>query len=258
MIASDILAMLRSRYAPPTWTFFGEVFASVGGGGTRADGIAVAMWRSRGLEIHGFEVKVSRADWLRELKKPDKAEEIFSYCDRWFLVTSDDSIVKDAELPPKWGWLVPRGSNLCVKAKAGELQSVPLTKWFLCSIIRMAHREIEKARAEDPEGKISAAYKVGRARGEEASRYERRSATDKLERQSKMISDFEQASGLRLSSWSAGKIGEAVRFVVDGGLEGQRSALQELKIRAEQIAAEVGRPLAVEARTEENLIARGI
>jgi len=30
------------------------------------------LWPSGGLEIHGHEVKVSRSDWLRELKEPEK------------------------------------------------------------------------------------------------------------------------------------------------------------------------------------------
>lgn len=33
-----------------------------------ADALAFNFWTSRGLAVHGYEVKVSRSDWLRELK----------------------------------------------------------------------------------------------------------------------------------------------------------------------------------------------
>ena len=67
------------------------------------DALAIDTWPSKGLEIHGFEVKCSRADWLVELKCPAKSEPFRRFCDRWWLVTSDKSIVKPGELPRDWG-----------------------------------------------------------------------------------------------------------------------------------------------------------
>ncbi len=48
-----------------------------------ADAVAMDLWPSKGLEIHGHEVKVSRSDWLSELKQPEKCEPVKRYCDRW-------------------------------------------------------------------------------------------------------------------------------------------------------------------------------
>ena len=36
------------------------------GGGRYADAIAMNLWPSRGLAVHGFEIKISRGDWQRE------------------------------------------------------------------------------------------------------------------------------------------------------------------------------------------------
>lgn len=69
-------------------------------------------------EILGFEVKVSRSDWLSELKKPEKADSLARYCDRWYLVISDPKIVKDGELPPTWGLLCRKGDRLVEVVKA--------------------------------------------------------------------------------------------------------------------------------------------
>ena len=62
------MALLALRYAPPAYAFFEEVRAQTGyAAGGSADGLALSLWPSRGIELHGFEVKVSRSDWLREL-----------------------------------------------------------------------------------------------------------------------------------------------------------------------------------------------
>lgn len=74
----------------------------------REDGIA--GWGKR-QTIHGFEVKVSRADWLAELRDPSKAEAWAQYCHMFWLVAASKDIVRD-DLPEGWGLLVPHGSSL--------------------------------------------------------------------------------------------------------------------------------------------------
>src|SRR5438876_1169784 len=80
-----------------------------------ADALAMSLWPSRGLELHGFEIKASRADWRTELRNPETADEIATRCDRWWIVAGSADIVTDGELPPTWGLLVPLGSALVAK-----------------------------------------------------------------------------------------------------------------------------------------------
>src|ERR1039457_1110041 len=68
-----------------------------------ADFLAMDLWPSRGLALHGHEIKVSRSDWLRELKEPEKAAEFIPYMNHWWLVASDPRIVREGELPEGWG-----------------------------------------------------------------------------------------------------------------------------------------------------------
>jgi hypothetical protein len=75
-----------------------------------ADALAVDLWPSSGNAIHGFEVKVSRSDWLTELKDPEKAEAFRPYCDHWWLVVPDATIVRD-DLPAGWGLLAVVGAG---------------------------------------------------------------------------------------------------------------------------------------------------
>lgn len=46
--------------------------------GRRADAIFLGMSNSKGKSLQGFEIKVSRADWLSELRDVDKAETVSS------------------------------------------------------------------------------------------------------------------------------------------------------------------------------------
>lgn len=55
--------------------------------------------------LHGHEVKVSRSDWLTELRDPTKADVWRRYCDRWWLVAAR-GVAKPDEMPAGWGLIV--------------------------------------------------------------------------------------------------------------------------------------------------------
>lgn len=73
-----------------------------------ADFIAVDTWQSGKCAIHGVEIKVSRPDWLRELKDPAKAAACMNWCTHWWLAVPDEAIVREGELPHGWGFLAAR------------------------------------------------------------------------------------------------------------------------------------------------------
>lgn len=81
-MSESVFELLRRRYPAPAWAFLEEVRNQTGYARTirTADALAMSLYPSRGLHLHGFEVKVSRADWFRELNDPKKAEEIAAYC----------------------------------------------------------------------------------------------------------------------------------------------------------------------------------
>nr|WP_246803765.1 hypothetical protein [Cellulomonas hominis] len=104
------------------------------------DYMALDLWPGvgpgKGTKLHGHEVKVSRADWLTELRDPDKAEAFASLCDHWWLVVSDASIVRDGELPPGWGLLAASGPGLRVVVDAPRRDPAPPTKDLLATFAR--------------------------------------------------------------------------------------------------------------------------
>ncbi len=92
------------------------------------------------LALHGHEIKVSRSDWLTELRDPTKAEAVKQYMHHWWLVVSDADIVKPGELPHDWGLLVKAGDKLRAKVAAPRLTPQPLPLDFTISLMTAAAR----------------------------------------------------------------------------------------------------------------------
>lgn len=124
------------KYIPLT-----QVASSTGGANNIADVMILGAWHSSGNELEGFEVKVSRADWLNEVKNPAKCLPSKQYCHKWWLVIADASMVKDGELPDDWGMMVADRGVLKVVKKAPKLTPVPLTIDFVASLLRTDARE---------------------------------------------------------------------------------------------------------------------
>lgn len=69
------------------------------------DAVAIDLWPSTGNAIHGFEVKVSRSDWLTELKDTTKSGAFRPFLDYFWLVAPSADIVR-GDLPDGWGLMV--------------------------------------------------------------------------------------------------------------------------------------------------------
>jgi hypothetical protein len=142
--AADLRALLRLRLDPREWALMFEVRNGTGfeRAPRTADAVAMGLWpMTTGLEVHGFELKVSRGDWLRELKQPEKSEELARFCDRWWMVVGDAAIAKPTELPPGWGLLVPRNGRLHAARSAPKLEGREQPdRLFIASMLRAATR----------------------------------------------------------------------------------------------------------------------
>lgn len=200
--ASDVDEALRLRFAHNEWAVIHEVGCRVGLHQRRGDVIAMNLWPSRGLAIHGVEIKVSRGDWLRELKQPEKAESLFGYCDYWWLAVGSRSVVKDGELPSVWGLLEYRGGKMHEVVPAPKLEPTPLDRGFVAELLRRQQGDVDKkvaaVRNEEREKKVQAEY------GSEL-----RNLRQQVKDYEKAIRDFEAHSGLDLS-YSGRGLGDAV------------------------------------------------
>jgi len=142
-----------------------QVASSTGGANCIADVMVLGAWHSSGNLLEGFEVKISRADWLNELKKPNKSYENKKYCDKWWLVIADQSMVKGGELPEDWGMMAVVDGELKVIKKAPLLQSAPMSHDFVASLLRTDARgsiplDVHNDELKDERLNLEAEYKA--------------------------------------------------------------------------------------------------
>jgi hypothetical protein len=134
----DIKAGLKKAFPPPGWQVFFEVGDDTGSRVSRhADAVAMGIWPSNGHAVHGFEIKVSRADFLSELKDPTKSQAVFKFCNRWSVVTPT-GLIKAEELPATWGWMTFDGSTMRTVKQAPMLKPEALTAGFVAAMLRRA------------------------------------------------------------------------------------------------------------------------
>ena len=227
MSTKELMELLRERYPKAEYAFFTEVPNGTGIHANRhADALAMSLWPSRGLYITGFELKVSRSDWVKELKNPAKAESIAQYCHYWFLVVGSMEIVQPGELPPNWGLLVPTGGKLKMITQAAKLEPRELTLPFIAGLFRRAQEQITKE-AEMSRIRMEE-YTRGRKDGAESRNYE-------VESLQQMIAKFEEASGVKLTEWRIGSIVEAMKLVENGLVGDVAARLASFREQAERI-----------------------
>jgi hypothetical protein len=211
--AETVWAALAKRYTPPAWALLAQVGNGTGFTGNRyADAMAMSLWPSRGLHLHGIEIKVYRADWLRELKDPAKAEDVAAYCNFWWVATPPD-VIRPGELPHAWGHLVLNGRRGLVSEKdPTENKGAALDLPMVAAILRRASEGMVPREAVN--GLTAAAREEGIELGKQ--RVEQDTGIEAVQRQydelRKAVEAFEAASGVQIGSpWGAGDVGRRFR-----------------------------------------------
>lgn len=106
--AAVIKQLLRARHAEPVgaWAFFDEFMPGIGmaatGAGVRLDGWAMNVWPSKGYRTIAYEIKVSRSDFLREMKDPGKRAWALTFTDEFYFV-APRHLIDPKELPDDCG-----------------------------------------------------------------------------------------------------------------------------------------------------------
>jgi hypothetical protein len=220
---AEIKTRVARHFSSPEWftTFEFPLWDSVPVEGARyrqLDALAISRVASRNNELVGVEVKTDRADWLRELSTPLKAEGWARLLDRFYVVASK-GVVKQAEVPEGWGFLEESGSGLRQVLPGyvitrwrenGGVDPVPRSLW-----VRVLRRTLGQ---EGIHPLIAAAYEQGKkeavAEANDGPRRELRYAQQDVERLKRTIKEFEKASGVKLEEWGSERIGEAVAVVL--------------------------------------------
>jgi len=230
---ASILGLLRERHAAkrgngPEWAYVEKVRDAAGFDAKRtADALALSLWQSRGCELHGFEVKVSRGDWRRELADPAKADGWCAIVDRWWIVAPRGVVPRD-ELPSTWGLLETGARGLTVTVQAPLLREtrLPLERNLLVPVLRAAGAGLsftpdEAAIKEAREQGWEAGRKSAEDSGHEWKRlYER--AIEDAERARRAVAEIENVLGTHITGWGSSpgvrtaEVAAALRTVLEG------------------------------------------
>lgn len=181
------------------------------------DAIVFDTWPSGGLQLHGLEIKVTKADLRIELQNTLKFAEFAPHLDL-FSIVAPKGIVDLLLLPSKWGlYVLTDGGNLRARRKPlmlhddegkGKTTSRSVFAAFARSLV---------VRSLSHEATI-AAYDEGHKKGKSEVAYGLKRAQQDKESLEAAIASFEKASGVEIRSWQAQQIGEAVKVVLSGGV----------------------------------------
>lgn len=249
--APDLARLLEERYPANEYALLPQVRNGTGFSKAprTADAMAIGLWPSRGLYVHGFEIKVTRADWIRELRAPEKAEDIARYCDFWWLVVPDIKIAPIDEVPASWGILAPDSKGkLRATRNAEKLEAQPLDRLFVAAILRKAANTTTPRAAFQKE--YQRGYNEGRAAGHKDGERSAGYSAKELEELREAVKAFEDASGVRINQWSDPNLGAVVKLVLDAR-RGQRRDVVAALDRAQEWARKLEDALEEIARADE-------
>lgn len=179
-----------------------------------ADMLAVSTWPSRGLYAEGIEIKVSKADLMKELCTPAKAEEIAQYCRHWWLATPE-GLTEDLAIPTAWGVIeVGQSLKAKIKMRGDVLTPVPMDTLFVCSVLRNYSETFVHESEVKPQ--------IDKAREEERL-HAKQSAGYRLKELEDAVADFKSHSGIDLLGeyghprYDLRAVAQAVQLIVDMG-----------------------------------------
>lgn len=150
MSALEVLDHLSFSYQPDEWAFFKELRLATGwnygardgiNGEQRMDAFAFNTWPSKKHRRIAFEVKVSRGDFLSEIKDPSKRASAMLVSNQFFFVCPL-GLVKKEEIPEDCGLIEIKptgGRKFTVKAPHREISDPPMR--FISSLLRAASRK---------------------------------------------------------------------------------------------------------------------
>lgn len=145
LTAVDLRHAIDARYEPPEWHLEREVTLA----GRRLDIVALNLWGARDYRIVGFELKVDRGDWLRELADFRKTDEWCAVVDQFYVVTPP-KLIKAEELPEGWGHLELCGSKMMTRRHAAMKTGTTLPREVAARFIgRLADALRRRVREED-------------------------------------------------------------------------------------------------------------
>lgn len=210
----SLIEALRVKYKEPAWAVFEEVANETGfNASRRADALAFGIWPSHGHSLHGFEIKSSRSDWLRELRDPDKGDTFLRYCDHFWLV-AEPKVALASEIPATWGWMERTSRGLRVVRDAPKLSPEPAPRTLWASMLRsvnktMVSKATLNAEVEKRTAALQTAYEKRVASADLVHSYDAKA----YEALKTAVAQFERLTGLHFDTWTPHETADTINRV---------------------------------------------
>lgn len=249
----DLLERLRRHYIKPG-SMPGGIFVPEcginGGPQTRADALYVGFTSTSGRVLVGHELKVSRADWRRELDHAGKADFWADNCHQWIIVAPGPDVVPKEEVPHGWGLMYPNARtttrmDVVVKPvthadRQPEWNAVRSIMARLDTLRAQHDAQVERTAREkaQEEARQQIARAAERAEGLSPEQRQRLEVLDRLE---KLVGAeityyvWDDKGGEKVG---ADTVAAALRLAICGkdlGLEGDRYAAHQLESIADRL-----------------------
>lgn len=150
--AARLIDRLKEElYPEDKWAMLAEVRNTVGIADVirYADAIAIDYGSMGRLRIHGFEVKLTRKDWEREMDQPEKSGPLQACCDAFWLVVPEPRkkiiLSTELELPSRWGLISVGTGGARIIEPALEREAEQPPPGFILSALRNALRAGQRA-----------------------------------------------------------------------------------------------------------------
>jgi hypothetical protein len=241
MRADEVVACLLKRWPSTEYVSVEEAPTSADRQGRKLDLLVASLWRSRGFELDGIEIKVSLSDWKRELVNAEKADWWWRHVHRfWMAVPADIAFKVREDLPTGWGLLScgpvdspERTAAVIVKPAQHEAQPMPWST--VLGLLCASGAGFNALQRAEQHG-----YERGREVGEKEAQL--RSSDDALrEKYEKLyakVEAFQETSGLDIEHlWeikSAANLGRLANLVIRHGAQPER-VRESLLYNARQI-----------------------
>jgi hypothetical protein len=139
MTAAEVRQALRTRWHGQAYATFPELACGTGasdGANTTIDLWVMALWPSDNLRRIAVEIKVSRGDYLREIKRPNKRKRALRYSNQFYFATPK-GLLKPEELPPEAGLIeVDDQGTTHEVVPAPYRETFPPTWEFMAAVMR--------------------------------------------------------------------------------------------------------------------------
>ena len=210
MNTSDVTEALNRKYGQKStssrerekWVVVIEARSGAGfdGNNGQCDYLAINTWKSQGLSLIGHEIKVSMADWRRELAEPAKSEMFARFCRRWWVVMPSKLAVEaKPEIPPTWGLMsVSEQGRITETVKAPAREPNPVPVWWWIGWLAQLDRRDKRAITAEVDRRLREEAKANseRLEGLVEQRVQRR--LDEIEDLTETVNAFRDATGIDL------------------------------------------------------------